>query len=117
MVVLFAELSLYGLANHVGAEGTGPATPSKLPGPRTVLGGGPVIRIGPHGEVVTRAMDSRTIALTFDDGPDPQWTPEILDVLRRHHARATFFVIGSRVNEYPDLARRIVDSGSELGVH
>jgi cellulose synthase/poly-beta-1,6-N-acetylglucosamine synthase-like glycosyltransferase/peptidoglycan/xylan/chitin deacetylase (PgdA/CDA1 family) len=57
------------------------------------------------------------VALTFDDGPDPQWTPKILDVLARHHAHATFFVIGSRVNEYPDLVRRILADGNEVGVH
>ena len=62
-------------------------------------------------------MPPGTIALTFDDGPDPHWTPLILDVLARHHAHATFFVIGSRVNEYPDLARRIVAEGNEIGVH
>jgi peptidoglycan/xylan/chitin deacetylase (PgdA/CDA1 family) len=57
------------------------------------------------------------VALTFDDGPDPEWTPKILDLLKRHGATATFFVIGSRVNEYPDLTRRIVAEGHELGVH
>ncbi len=117
MVVLFVELGLYGLVNHVGAEGVGPATPSSVPGPRSILDGGPVVRIEPDGEVVTRTMDPRTIALTFDDGPDPQWTPAILDVLKRHNAHATFFVIGSKVNEYPALARRIADNGNELGVH
>ena len=46
-------------------------------------------------------MPAKTIALTFDDGPDPEWTPKILDVLARHGAHATFFVIGSKVNEHP----------------
>src|SRR6188474_804557 len=62
-------------------------------------------------------MPANTIALTFDDGPDPQWTPAILDVLARHGAHATFFVIGSKVNENPELTRRIVAEGHELGVH
>jgi len=62
-------------------------------------------------------MPPGTVALTFDDGPDPRWTPQILDVLRRHHAHATFFVIGSKVNQYPELARRILAEGHELGVH
>jgi peptidoglycan/xylan/chitin deacetylase (PgdA/CDA1 family)/glycosyltransferase involved in cell wall biosynthesis len=57
------------------------------------------------------------VALTFDDGPDPRWTPQILDVLRRHRARATFFVVGARVSAHPDLTRRIVREGHELGVH
>ncbi|WP_020578374.1 bifunctional polysaccharide deacetylase/glycosyltransferase family 2 protein [Actinopolymorpha alba] len=62
-------------------------------------------------------MPDRTIALTFDDGPDPRWTPEILEVLRRHRARATFFVLGSKVATHPDLTRRIVAEGHELGSH
>jgi cellulose synthase/poly-beta-1,6-N-acetylglucosamine synthase-like glycosyltransferase/peptidoglycan/xylan/chitin deacetylase (PgdA/CDA1 family) len=63
------------------------------------------------------AMAPGTIALTFDDGPDPRWTPQILDVLRRHHAHATFFVLGSKVAAHPQLARRIVAEGHELGSH
>jgi cellulose synthase/poly-beta-1,6-N-acetylglucosamine synthase-like glycosyltransferase/peptidoglycan/xylan/chitin deacetylase (PgdA/CDA1 family) len=55
--------------------------------------------------------------LTFDDGPDPQWTPAILDLLARHGAHATFFVIGSNVNDHPELTRRILAEGHELGAH
>ncbi|HEU5160487.1 MAG TPA: bifunctional polysaccharide deacetylase/glycosyltransferase family 2 protein [Streptosporangiaceae bacterium] len=62
-------------------------------------------------------MPARTVALTFDDGPDPRWTPRVLDVLRRHHARATFFMIGSRVAERPDIARRVLREGHEIGSH
>ena len=57
------------------------------------------------------------VVLTFDDGPDERFTPQILDILNSHDAPAVFFVIGSRVLENPDLARRIVDEGHELGVH
>ncbi|WP_083420153.1 bifunctional polysaccharide deacetylase/glycosyltransferase family 2 protein [Pseudofrankia sp. BMG5.36] len=64
-----------------------------------------------------RSMPDRTIALTFEDGPDPRWTPAILDVLRRHGAHATFFVVGARVLEHPDLVRRIRREGHEVGVH
>nr|WP_238345454.1 bifunctional polysaccharide deacetylase/glycosyltransferase family 2 protein [Actinopolymorpha cephalotaxi] len=63
------------------------------------------------------AMPDRTVALTFDDGPDPRWTPRILEVLRRHRARATFFVLGSKVAAHPALARRIVAEGHEVGSH
>ena len=59
----------------------------------------------------------RTVALTFDDGPDPRWTPAVLDVLRRHGVHATFFVVGARVLEHPELSRRIVGEGHELGIH
>jgi peptidoglycan/xylan/chitin deacetylase (PgdA/CDA1 family) len=56
------------------------------------------------------------IALTFDDGPSA-WTPLVLDLLREHEARATFFLIGARVREHPDLVKRIVAEGHELGSH
>jgi polysaccharide deacetylase family sporulation protein PdaB len=59
----------------------------------------------------------KVIALTFDDGPDPVYTPQILDLLKKHHAKATFFVIGQRVKNYPEIARRIVEEGHEIGNH
>ena len=58
-----------------------------------------------------------SVALTFDDGPDPRWTPRVLDLLARHRARATFYVVGSRAEQHPDLLRRVVDAGHELGNH
>ena len=57
------------------------------------------------------------IALTFDDGPDPSTTPAILDVLRDYHLKATFFVIGARAEQHPELLRRIVSEGHALGNH
>ncbi|MEI9886277.1 MAG: glycosyltransferase [Rhizomicrobium sp.] len=59
----------------------------------------------------------RQIALTFDDGPDAEWTPKILDILKAKHVRATFFVIGGNVEANPDLVARILDDGHELGNH
>jgi peptidoglycan-N-acetylglucosamine deacetylase len=56
------------------------------------------------------------LALTFDDGPSA-WTPPILDLLREHEARATFFLIGERVRERPEGAREIAAAGHELGSH
>ncbi len=57
------------------------------------------------------------VALTFDDGPDPQFTPTVLDLLAAHHAQATFFVVGTRVQEHPDLVRRAVAEGHEVANH
>ena len=57
------------------------------------------------------------VALTFDDGPDPTWTPRILDVLRREHVPATFFVIGQQAERYPRLLRQEVDDGHVIGDH
>ncbi|MGV9770876.1 bifunctional polysaccharide deacetylase/glycosyltransferase family 2 protein [Streptosporangium sp. NPDC003464] len=57
------------------------------------------------------------MALTFDDGPDPRWTPQLLDVLAKHSAKATFFAVGARIAENPELVRRIVAEGHEIGNH
>ncbi|MGI8680243.1 MAG: polysaccharide deacetylase family protein [Jatrophihabitans sp.] len=57
------------------------------------------------------------VALTFDDGPDPESTPRVLDALAELDLRATFFVLGERLNRYPGLGRRLVDQGHELAVH
>ncbi|MEU4618735.1 bifunctional polysaccharide deacetylase/glycosyltransferase family 2 protein [Actinoplanes sp. NPDC023801] len=84
--------------------------------PAAVLRGGPIINTTGGQESTTRLPD-RTIALTFDDGPDPAWTPKVLEVLRRHDARATFFMVGSQVARHPELARQVVEAGNELGLH
>lgn len=57
------------------------------------------------------------VALTFDDGPDPEWTPKILDVLKKKHATATFFLIGIQTDKYSGLARRIYNEGNTIGNH
>ncbi|MEV5737456.1 glycosyltransferase [Streptomyces sp. NPDC052292] len=84
--------------------------------PEKVLDGGPVIdtRGGRTGSL--RVPDHR-IVLTFDDGPDPVWTPKVLDILKKHHAHAVFFVTGSMTSRYPELVKRMVDEGHEVGLH
>lgn len=57
------------------------------------------------------------VALSFDDGPDAEWTPKILDILRREHVPATFFLIGENAMDHPLLVKRIIDQGSEVGSH
>ena len=57
------------------------------------------------------------VALSFDDGPDPEWTPQILDILKAKRVPATFFVIGENAMPHPFLLNRIVDEGSEIGNH
>jgi peptidoglycan/xylan/chitin deacetylase (PgdA/CDA1 family) len=61
--------------------------------------------------------DSTKVALTFDDGPDPIYTPQILDILHQYNAKATFFVVGKHVKKYPDLVKRILSEGHSIGVH
>jgi peptidoglycan/xylan/chitin deacetylase (PgdA/CDA1 family) len=57
------------------------------------------------------------VALTFDDGPHPTNTPRLLDILRENEAHATFYLIGTQVVRYPDIVRRIVAEGHEVGNH
>lgn len=64
-----------------------------------------------------RASGPIEIALTFDDGPHPEHTPQLLDVLAEVGARGTFFVVGERAEQHPDLIRRIANEGHELGNH
>ncbi|MER7768751.1 bifunctional polysaccharide deacetylase/glycosyltransferase family 2 protein [Kitasatospora sp. NPDC096140] len=84
--------------------------------PEAIRDGGPVIdAAGPEPRSATPKPG--TVALTFDDGPDPTWTPQILDVLRREGVHATFFVVGTQAAAHPDLIRRIVAEGHQIGVH
>ncbi|MEU8301530.1 glycosyltransferase [Micromonospora sp. NPDC048909] len=84
--------------------------------PAEIRSGGPVIDTT-GAQPTSYRMPPRTIALTFDDGPDPVWTPRVLDVLHRYGARATFFTVGSQVARHPHLTGRIAAEGHELGVH
>src|SRR5271163_5191499 len=69
------------------------------------------------GATVSRTNSPRKLALTFDDGPNPAITPKLLDLLDRHHARATFFLIGRYVRECPDLVKETIARGHVLGNH
>ncbi|GAA4008825.1 bifunctional polysaccharide deacetylase/glycosyltransferase family 2 protein [Streptomyces plumbiresistens] len=110
---MFAALLFEGWTNHeVDAATTRSACTA--PAPDAVAGGGPVVGVNRNG-IQTGSMPARTVALTFDGGPDPVWTPRLLDLLRRHQARATFFLFGSQAARHPDLVRRIRDEGHEIG--
>lgn len=84
--------------------------------PDLVHAGGPLIDLR-GGVARTHPIPDRTVVLTFDDGPDPVWTPQILEVLRRHDVPATFFVVGNLAARRPDLVRDIRAAGGEVGVH
>src|SRR5690242_977360 len=57
------------------------------------------------------------VCLTFDDGPHPEYTPQILDILKQHSVPATFFVVGQHALANPELVQRIIDEGHDLGNH
>ncbi|HKR12364.1 MAG TPA: glycosyltransferase [Pyrinomonadaceae bacterium] len=72
----------------------------------------------PSSYVIKRAGDRPgLVALTFDDGPDPTWTPRILDILKQENVPATFFIIGQNGQANPELVRRIVNEGHDVGNH
>lgn len=63
------------------------------------------------------AAYSHAVALTFDDGPNPEFTPQVLDILRAHQARATFFLLGNACVAHPDLVERIIQENHAIGIH
>ncbi|MFH8412825.1 bifunctional polysaccharide deacetylase/glycosyltransferase family 2 protein [Streptomyces collinus] len=117
LVALGAMLMLRGyvhseiLADHrVGP----PAANDRVP--QDILKGGPVIDTR-NGKPAALDLPDGELVLTFDDGPDPMWTPKVLDVLKKHDARAVFFITGTMASRHPDLVQRMVDEGHEIGLH
>ena len=66
---------------------------------------------------IFRGTDRSAVHLTFDDGPHPEITPQVLDLLARRGHRATFFVLGERVQRHPELVDRIAQEGHAVGIH
>ena len=116
LVVVAALLTLHGISGGaLGADNSPPVGPATAV-PAAIRTGGPVIdATGATAVAVGPAAGS--IALTFDDGPDPVWTPRILAVLDRFHVHATFFVVGSQVIRHPEVVREILAHGDEIGAH
>ncbi|MEU3242380.1 glycosyltransferase [Streptomyces sp. NPDC006875] len=117
LVTLLAMLMLRGyvhseiLADHrIRPEAATDKVPEKI------LDGGPVIDTR-NGRTTSLGVPDHRIVLTFDDGPDPKWTPKVLDVLKKHHAHGVFFVTGTMASRYPELVRRMVEEGNEVGLH
>jgi cellulose synthase/poly-beta-1,6-N-acetylglucosamine synthase-like glycosyltransferase/peptidoglycan/xylan/chitin deacetylase (PgdA/CDA1 family) len=119
LVSLSGAMLLHGYTHHMlGAktDGARKVATSASEVPAAVRTGGPVVDAGGSAPRTARPRP-RTIALTFDDGPDPVWTPKILDVLRAQKVKATFFVLGTEAAKYPAIVRRIEAEGHQLGVH
>lgn len=67
--------------------------------------------------VTRKGKARRQIAFTFDDGPNPVYTPQLLRLLREHQVKATFFVLGSKAEKYPALLRQMYEEGHLIGIH
>ncbi len=67
--------------------------------------------------IVHLNTDKRIVALTYDDGPNPPYTDRLLDVLAKHDVKATFFLIGNRIERHPETVRRMIAEGHQIGNH
>ncbi|WP_233548028.1 polysaccharide deacetylase family protein [Rummeliibacillus sp. POC4] len=66
---------------------------------------------------IVKRIHRKEMAITFDDGPNPKFTPQLLDVLKKYDVKVTFFVIGSNVKKYPEIIKRMADEGHTIGIH
>jgi cellulose synthase/poly-beta-1,6-N-acetylglucosamine synthase-like glycosyltransferase/peptidoglycan/xylan/chitin deacetylase (PgdA/CDA1 family) len=112
VLLLFAE----GLTEHTTGES---GTPARVPhGMAAIPPRATLLVAGDDGQLVPRQVPvGRRIALTFDDGPDPEWTPKIAETLKRLGVPATFFVVGEHVVEDPGVVADLHDDGFEIGNH
>lgn len=93
-LLVLAVLCAYGVGSHLSAAAT---------------------RAAPL--IIRAPISEKVVALTFDDGPSPKWTPQILRVLAANHVPATFFVVGQQAERYPALVAQEVRDGMEVGSH
>lgn len=104
-IVKGLEEARLGAAGAIGMKAAGSASAARWPGSLI------------FGEALIAPPRPSELALTFDDGPNPTWTPQLLDVLAGHDVRATFFLLGKRAQAEPNLVRRIVAEGHLIGNH
>ncbi|MFJ3727163.1 polysaccharide deacetylase family protein [Streptomyces sp. NPDC090045] len=117
---LLAAAGTPAFASPDGSAGRSPVT---TPAGHSASAGGPESAQGAAGSGVPLGISrlaqgaGRDVAITIDDGPDPRWTPQVLKVLRENHVKATFCMIGTKVQKYPDLARSVAADGHRLCNH
>lgn len=117
-MLAFAALLLGMHAMVLGGFNNGEIAPagSSAKVPDSIRSGGALIDTR-HGTPLEVRPHDKTIALTFDDGPDPEWTPQVLAVLARYQVHATFFETGAHAAQHPDLVRQVFAAGHEIGNH
>ncbi|MFI6699248.1 bifunctional polysaccharide deacetylase/glycosyltransferase family 2 protein [Streptomyces sp. NPDC050509] len=124
--VVFAVLLLVGLVSvllldgylrsEVGGDQRIRSDASNSEVPAGVADGGPILSFA-GGRARTQSVADKTIVLTFDDGPDPEYTEKVLKILNDQDVPGTFFLIGSMVSRYPGVVKDMVGQGNEVGVH
>ncbi|WP_181557988.1 bifunctional polysaccharide deacetylase/glycosyltransferase family 2 protein [Actinoplanes lutulentus] len=118
VLVLFASLLLVNgiVQGEFAQDGAVESTSETDQVPDEALTGGPIIQTDGETTTTVDAGDYQ-IVLTFDDGPSPEYTPEILDVLAEYDVPGTFFMIGAEISKYPGLTKEVLDGGHEIGIH
>ncbi|HYU85291.1 MAG TPA: polysaccharide deacetylase family protein, partial [Kribbellaceae bacterium] len=102
-------------APAAGTPATSTPAPSTKPSTKPSTEPSNEASMRPPSDEPTRT--GKVVYLTFDDGPDPRWTPQVLDLLQRYDARGTFFMLGDEVRANPGLVRRVRDAGHAIGNH
>src|SRR5881392_2003850 len=104
IAVVFCVLVLLLLVEGFTTKTVGASSTGSGPGAQSPLAGaGPILTAKGTGLKGIARNPGRRIALTFDDGPDPRWTPKIAAILRKDHVPATFFLVGSQVIRHPGI--------------
>ncbi|MFI1994990.1 bifunctional polysaccharide deacetylase/glycosyltransferase family 2 protein [Actinoplanes sp. NPDC020271] len=118
LISLFASILLVNglVQGEFTQDGATASTSQTDQVPGEALEGGPIIQTDGT-TTTTVSVPDKQIVLTFDDGPNPDYTPEILEVLQKYDVPATFFMIGSQIAEYPDVVKEVAESGNEIGIH
>lgn len=115
LLIVLVVIAFEGFVTHTIGASSEPTPAANAPAP--LLGKRPILN-AESGSLKSRQPDpGRRIALTFDDGPDPKWTPKIAAVLDRQGVPGTFFVVGSQAARNRDLLKRLADHGNEIGNH
>jgi cellulose synthase/poly-beta-1,6-N-acetylglucosamine synthase-like glycosyltransferase/peptidoglycan/xylan/chitin deacetylase (PgdA/CDA1 family) len=113
--VVCALLAFEGFTTHTIGATREPAVSADAAG--RLAGSRPLLAADGDALRSPQPPPGKRIALTFDDGPDPVWTPRILEVLAEEGVPGTFFMVGSQAARHPDLVRQVVDAGGEIGNH
>ena len=115
LLIVLAVIFFQGVVTHRIGASREPSIAPNAPAP--LLHSRPILAARGTKLQPRQPQVGRRIALTFDDGPDPKWTPQIEKVLRAERVPGTFFVVGSQAAQHQDILRQLVRSGNELGNH
>ncbi len=117
--VFLIGLLIEGYTHGVLGENSGDTplvAPGMAPAPVSVTSGGPVVTVV-NGQPRSYQIPPKTVILSFDDGPDPTWTPKVLAILNRYHVPANFFLVGAHAASYPGLVQAELRDGDQVGSH